>query len=51
VPFFQKDNREINIVNIFSKRVRELGFCSKYELLSIIYDFRAEGLFLISILY
>ena len=39
------------MADILNKRIRELGFCSGYKLPPIIYDFKAEGLFLISILY
>lgn len=51
LPFFQKDDGEIDTADILSKRVRELGFRSGYELPPTIHDFRAEGLFLIGMLH
>jgi hypothetical protein len=51
LPFFRKDDREIDTADILSKRVRELGFRSGYELPPTIHDFRAEGLFLIGMLH
>ncbi|TVY12769.1 hypothetical protein LARI1_G009008 [Lachnellula arida] len=47
LPFFQKDNGQIDTADILSKRLRELGFRSGYEFPPTIHDFRAEGLFLI----
>jgi len=51
LPFFKKEDGEIDTANIFSKRVRDLGFRSGYELPPTIHDFRAEGLFLIGMLH
>ncbi|KAL6713008.1 hypothetical protein ACLMJK_009404 [Lecanora helva] len=39
--------REINKVDMFSRRLRELGTCAGYLRSPTIYDFRAEGLYLV----
>lgn len=51
VPFFQRYTGEVNIAGVFSRRLRDLGVRRGYTVPPIIYDFRAEGLYLISIFH
>ena len=49
-PFFQViSNRETEKADTFSRRLRELGVRAGYLRPPTIYDFRAEGLYLIGI--
>jgi hypothetical protein len=48
LPLYQKGNGEIDSASVFTSRIRGLGFCAGYAQPPTTYDFRAEGLYLIS---
>jgi hypothetical protein len=47
MPFFQKGARKIDIADIFSRCLRQLGICIGYIMPPTIHAFRAKGLYLI----
>jgi hypothetical protein len=51
MPFFQGGTGKINTADKFSRRLKQLGSCAGYIVPSTIYDFRAEGLYLISMFH
>jgi hypothetical protein len=50
-PLYQKGNGEIDSASVFASRIRELGFRAGYTCPPTTHDFRAEGLYLISMFF
>lgn len=50
LPLYQKGNGEIDSAGVFTSRIR-LGFCAGYAQPPTTYDFRAEGMYLISMFF
>jgi hypothetical protein len=51
LPFLQKCNGKIETADTFFRRLKQFGFHTGYRVPATVHDFRAEGLYLISMFH